>query len=196
MSRLRGWCLPITLLSLAVLAGCASLLPAARAPVPRAAPFDVLGRVLVSFDGRALSANVRWLHTAEIDDIWLMTPTGQALAYLREDREGATFTGVDQTSYRASSMAALTQRALGWELPTVQLQHWLRGVPAPGVNPELVERNADGRIKQLGQHGWRVSYDYDPQAPNANLPRRMELKREAQTLRLVIDTWRDTVETP
>ena len=44
-------------------------------------PFDVLGRVLVTYSGSALTANLRWEHGAQQDQIWLMTPTGQTLAY-------------------------------------------------------------------------------------------------------------------
>lgn len=188
-SRARGL---LPLLGMVIwLGGCAGLFPASRPPaVQRAAPFDVVGRVLVNFDGRSLTANVRWLHTMASDDIWLMTPTGQALAYLREDDDGASYTGVDQSRYRSTSIAALARRALGWELPTAQLQHWLRGVPAPGA-VEGIERGADGRLKQLTQDGWRVSYDYYPADQNGGLPRRIELTRAPQTLRLVIDTWRD-----
>lgn len=197
MSRLRAQ-LPLLWLMVLAIGGCASLFPSPRPPLAlRAAPFDVLGRVLVNFDGRALTANVRWRHTVESDDIWLMTPTGQALAYLREDDQGATFTGADQSTYRATSVAALTQRAMGWEFPTAQLQHWLRAAPAPGAAVENIEHGAEGRIKQLTQDGWRVRYDYYPADQYQGLPRRMELTRTSQTLRLVIDTWRDpAAETP
>lgn len=190
--------LPLFLTLSLGLQGCAGWSPSQREPVmARAAPFDVLGRVLVSFDGRAFTANVRWLHAAQADDIWLMTPTGQALAYLREDGDGASFTGADQTTYRAARLESLSKRALGWELPVTHMQHWLRGEAAPGLPAEIVERAADGRARQMTQDGWRITYDYHPSDQNSGLPRRMELVGAAQTLRLVIDTWRDeTTATP
>jgi len=126
MGGLRAICSPLLLSLLLVLSGCASLsglLSSPREPAARAAPFDILGRVLVSYDGRAFTANVRWLHTADSDDLWLMTPTGQALAYLREDSAGATLTSADQTQYRATQIESLSKRALGWELPIRRLMH-------------------------------------------------------------------------
>jgi outer membrane lipoprotein LolB len=169
--------------------GCASVTTTPR-PAARAAPFDVLGRVLVNYDGRAFTANVRWLHAPDADDIWLMTPTGQALAHVQENGEGATITTADQTQYRAGRVEALTRRALGWELPVTYLQHWLRGAPAPEVPAQIGERDAAGKIRQLTQDGWRVSYEYYPPDQMLGLPRRMDLAGAAQTMRLVIDTWR------
>lgn len=170
--------------------GCASLSP--QPAVPRAAPFEILGRVLVNADGRAFTAHVRWLHAADGDEIWLMTPTGQTLAHVLENAEGAVITGADQTQYRASRVEALTQRALGWELPISRLQYWVRGTPAvaPAAAAEIGERDAEGRIRQLAQDGWRVSYEHYPPALQDGLPRRVELAGAKQTLRLVIDTWR------
>jgi outer membrane lipoprotein LolB len=182
MSFVRAFFLPAVLLGLG---GCASLQP----QTPTA-----LGRVLVSYEGRAFTANVRWLHAPDADEIWLMTPTGQALAHLQQDATGAVITSADQTQYRAARVEALTRRALGWELPMARLQYWVRGVPAPAIPPEVPadirERDTAGRIRQLAQDGWRISYEHYPPTQNEGLPRRLDLAGATQTMRLVIDTWR------
>lgn len=189
MSSWRWFVLPVVAAALMGIGGCASV-PSSLQGATRAAPFDVLGRMLVNYDGRSLTANVRWLHAPDADDVWLMTPTGQALAHLRESADGAVITAADQTQHRAGSLETLAQRALGWELPVGHLQHWVRGSPSPGVNSETVERDDAGRIRQLTQAGWRITYDYFGAGENKDLPRRMEVVGSAQTLRLVIDSWR------
>ena len=83
------------LAALAALAGCAALPPAGE-PARKAAAFDVVGRVAVTWEGRAFSSGVRWEHLPERDEIWLLTPTGQALAHILSDASGATLTGADQ----------------------------------------------------------------------------------------------------
>lgn len=174
--------------ALLLAAGCASVKPpdsGARAP-----SFDLLGRMLASYSGKAFSASLRWAHGANSDELWLMTPTGQALAHIREDAEGATFTGMDQVRYRAASVEDLTKQALGWALPLTRLQHWVRGAPAPGVAASIAESDASGRITQMTQDGWHISYEYYAATQHDGLPRRMELVSKAQTIRLVIDTWR------
>ncbi len=178
---------------LLTLAGCASVQPVPE-KAGRAAPFDVLGRVLVHYDGRAFSANVRWLHGADADELFLMTPTGQVLAQLREDAEGAVFTSADKKEYRGARAESLTKQALGWELPLARMQHWVRGVPVPNYPAVIDERDAAGKIRQLTQDGWQITYEYYAAAENDGLPRRMEVVGEKQTMRLVIDTWRK--ETP
>ena len=181
--------LPVLLGVLLAVSGCASLSPGPQ-NVERSAPFDVLGRVLVSTPGNAFTANVRWVHAADADEIWLMTPTGQVLAQMREDAEGATLTTAERKQYRAARIESLTQQALGWALPMSRLQHWLRGSPVPNIPAEIAQRDAAGRVRLLVQDGWRISYEYYPAKENDGLPRRVEAAGAAQTLRLVIDTWR------
>jgi len=121
-----------TLLAL-LLAACATVTIAPRDQ----RPFDVVGRVLVSYSGGALTANLRWEHGPAEDQIWLMTPTGQTLAYIVDSKEGATLTRADRQQYRASSVEALTRQALGWSLPLSLMQYWVQGESAPGTPTDV-----------------------------------------------------------
>jgi outer membrane lipoprotein LolB len=173
---------------LSLLGGCALLAP--QDAGPRAESFDLLGRVLVSYDGRAFSSSVRWQHGVEQDEVWMMTPTGQTLAHLRENSSGATITGADQTQYHGSRVESLTRQALGWEFPLGRLQHWVRGAPVPGSAAENVQRDGESRITRMAQDGWRIAYEYSAATEYGALPRRVELTNDAQSTRLVIDSWR------
>lgn len=169
-------------------AGCAALLPAT--PGRDAAAFDVLGRVLASQDGRAFSAGFRWRHVPPENEIWLMTPTGTTLAHIAVDAIGATLTTADQQEYRASSVEALTRRALGWPLPLAQLQYWIHGEVVPGLAVDAAERGADGRLVSLTQDAWNIRYGYPDVLVAAQRPRLLDLLRDGQRIRLVIDEWR------
>lgn len=182
------WRAIFSLCVIAALGACAALAP--RDAGPRAAPFDVLGRVLVRYDGKAFSSHVRWQHGAQFDEVWMMTPTGQTLAHLREDSTGATITSADQTAYRGASAEALTRQALGWEFPLARLQHWLRGMPAPHTAADIAERDGGGRITSMAQEGWRIRCEYITAPEYENLPRRVEVTGATQNIRLVIDSWR------
>lgn len=185
----RGAASALVMLCAALLLNaCAVLAPPDTGP--RADPFDVLGRVLVSFDGRSFSSHVRWQHEPSFDELWLMTPTGQALAHLREDGSGATITGTDQTRYQGSRVESLTRQALGWEFPLARLQFWLRGQPVPGAKPEVIERDTTGRIVRMTQDGWRLGYEFSDAPEYEGLPRRVEAASGTQNIRLVIDSWR------
>ncbi len=170
----------------AVLAGCAALEPSP----PPAPAFDLIGRIAVSYDGRAFSSGVRWQHTAERDELWLLTPAGQALAHIVGDADGATFTGSDRSEYRAGDIGSLIRRALGWEMPVTRLAWWVQGELAPGAVVQAVERDQHGRLTALAQEGWRIAYVYDPPEERGSPLRRLGLAGGSHEIRLVIDGWR------
>ena len=174
--------------AVSALAGCAALEPS-RTALPRAPVFDLVGRMAVTHDGRSFSSGVRWQHAAERDEIWLLTPLGQALAHIVDDAEGAVFTGSDRRQHRARDVEALTRRTLGWELPVARLAWWVRGdIAADGTIAEA-ERDPQGRLLRLQQDGWDITYVYRSQDSAYSLPQRLDLTSESQSIRLVIDTW-------
>lgn len=167
-------------------AGCAAFDSDGR--LPPAEPFDILGRVLASRDGRAFAANFRWRRVATESEIWLMSPAGTTVAHITAGADGATLTAADQQEYRALSAESLTRQALGWPLPLDQLQYWVRGEFVPGAAVATVSRDPGGRLSLLDQDGWRIRYAYadaDTQAPW-----RLDLTQGGQRIRMVIDDWR------
>ena len=170
------------------LSGCAGLITAER--LPAGEPFDILGRVLAIGEGRAFSSGFRWRHDADADEIWLLSPTGQVLAHIAATADEATLTAADQQQYRALSAESLMQRALGWALPLDRLQHWVRGTVIPGRVVAAAVRDAPGRLSELEQDGWRIHYAYAEAPAGTQQPRRLDLIRGTQQIRLVIDEWR------
>jgi outer membrane lipoprotein LolB len=192
MSRLRVVALAVAL----TVTACATLVQEAQPPrVPE--PFDLSGRVSVTYEGQAFSGSLRWQHQAERDEILLLTPLGQARAQIVSSAEGATFTGADGKRYHGASVEALTRQALGWGLPLTHLQYWVRGEAVPGNPSEQVERDAEARLTRLVQDGWQINIVRYPPDQHDGLPRRLELKRNAdQTIRLAIDAWRREAAAP
>ncbi|HUF82062.1 MAG TPA: lipoprotein insertase outer membrane protein LolB [Burkholderiales bacterium] len=173
----------------AALWGCAVFAPSDRGD-RSALAFDLLGRVAVTYNGRAFSSSLRWEHLPDRDEIWLLTPTGQTLAYILAEASGATLTGADQQQYSAADVEGLTRRALGWELPLTRLAWWVRGTIVPGGVIGEVLRDEQGRLVRLRQDGWQITFVHAPAADPAGLPQRLELVRDAHHIRLVIDRWR------
>ena len=164
--------------------------------VPRAAAFDLVGRVAVAYDGRAFSSGLRWQHLVQQDEIWLLTPTGQALAHILADASGATLTGADQKQYHAGDAESLTRRALGWELPLARLRWWVRGESVPGAPVAEEVRDQQGRLVRLQQDGWHITFVHAAANDQGGLPQRLELTREGHRIRLVIDNWRPGGDAP
>lgn len=188
MTRLRT-----RLAGLALLALSACAMFSSRPGVP---DFDLLGRVFVGYEGPSFSSSLRWSHAGGEDQIWLMTPLGQTVAYIEDTPNGATLTGADQQQYNAASVESLTRRALGWSLPLAQLRYWVRGQEVPDVPASGVQRAPDGQLLELTQAGWQITFT--PPAPHVanRLPRRLQLTNGSQQIRLVIDEWRAVAPGP
>lgn len=193
MMRMTTW---LVLAATLALAACATTPPGAREVPAAAAPFDLSGRVLVSYDGRAFTSSVRWQHARQRDEIWLLSPVGQTLAHIDAGAAGATLTTSEQTQYRADNVESLTRKALGWELPLAHLQYWVQGEAAPFSAPQTVVRDADAKFTTLTQDGWRITFLYFPAAEHGGLPRRLDLAHGANQIRLVIDGWRRDAVAP
>jgi outer membrane lipoprotein LolB len=178
----------------AVIAGCALLQP--ERPVERARAFDLVGRVAVNHEGRAFSAGVRWEHTVERDEVWLLTPVGQALAHITGDARGASYTGADRSRHAAQDIGSLTRRAFGWELPIENLSWWVQGAIAPAAVIQHVERDEHGRLVTLAQEGWRIAYTHYAPGENGGRPRRLDISGGAQEIRFIVDSWRGEGEAP
>ena len=177
----------------AALAACTAVSP--DRPAQRAAAFDLVGRVAVNYDGRAFSSGVRWQHQPERDEIWLLTPVGQALAHIEADDSGATLTGPDRKQLSAGDVESLTRRGLGWELPLTRLAWWVRGEVVPGGVIGEETRDQQGRLVRLMQDGWRVVLTHQPDG-GKRLPQRVELTREGHQIRLIVDSWRGEGDAP
>jgi outer membrane lipoprotein LolB len=181
---------PAALALILLLGACAALAPDPAHP-PSPAPFDLVGRVAVHYDQRAFSSGVRWQHTPDRNEIWLLTPVGQTIAHIVSDAGGAVLTGADRSQYRGTSIEGVTRRVLGWELPLAHLAWWVRGEVAPGSIPHAVERDPLGRLTRFTQDGWRISFVHARETEHGARPRRLEIAGATGDIRLVIDRWRD-----
>jgi outer membrane lipoprotein LolB len=172
------------LLFAALLAACAGN---PLAPVPfNTTGFDLAGRMAVRYQDRSFSSALRWKQGADGDEVWLNTPLGQTLAYLQDNRAGATLTTAEQKQYHAQTIESLTHSALGWRFPLAGLRYWVLGQTAPGVDSAEVARDGANRLTRFTQADWQVVLEYADAA--ASRPSRLELAGGDAQIRLVIDS--------
>jgi outer membrane lipoprotein LolB len=159
--------------------------PALKTAVPqRTGDFELLGRVAVNSVEQKFSGSLRWTHGGNQDELWFLTPLGNAVAHLVRDEQGVTLKTQDET-YRADDVEGLTRRVLGWRLPLTGLESWVRGVAVPGV-PAAVERDAAGRIARVKQDEWEISY---LRYGEDGLPGKLRVTGQGLEITLVIDDW-------
>lgn len=174
-----------------VAALCTALLAAcATAPLPTGTAFELTGRVAVRSGQEAASGRLFWRHGQTFDDLMISTPLGTGIAEITRRAELYTLTTADARQFSASDPQALTEQALGWQLPLAGLPDWVQGRPYASSEGDAngeTQRGPDGRIQVIRQLGWTIEYlAYDDRA---ELPSRMRLTRDGLDIRLTIDDW-------
>jgi outer membrane lipoprotein LolB len=187
-------------LTLAALAGCRTLPPAApgtTAPWPERRPqlqslahFQLKGRVALSASGSGFNANLRWSQEQARSQIALEGPLG--VGGMQIIANGTDLDVVMPHGERISNQAAraeLTAR-LGFDVPIERLRYWVLGVPDPAQPAEEAVDASGQRLTSLVQDGWHIDYDEYTSASGQTLPARLTLQREAVRVRLLIEDWR------
>lgn len=176
-----------------VLAACTPALierPQATVAVGARPAFELTGRLSARHGKDALSANFRWTHERERDELDLSNPLGQTIARLSGDASGVRLQTPEGRIETASDWASLTTRSLGWPLPVEGLAFWIQGVPRGGA-PAAVERASDGLPATLRQDGWSIVYQaYEPDGDGGSRPKRLTLDYPEVELRIAVDSWR------
>jgi outer membrane lipoprotein LolB len=175
------------------LAACAGLTPERPAPgvtfPTTRASFDAAGRLSVRHGTDALTANFRWRHDGDRDELDLASPLGQTIARLSGGRDGVALRTADGRVATGADWAALSARSLEWSLPVDGLAFWIQGAPRADV-PFAMEPAADGTLRVLRQDGWTIVYQsFASDAAGVARPTRLTLSYPDVELRLVVDTW-------
>ncbi|MBI3899695.1 MAG: outer membrane lipoprotein LolB [Gammaproteobacteria bacterium] len=151
--------------------------------------WNLHARIAVRTPKEGGQASLQWLRQQQNHRLDLAGPFGSGRVRLTQGPHGAElFDG--RRVYRDSSMQQLLVRATGWQLPLDGLNYWVLGLPAPNA-PAQTTLDTHGRLKELQQFGWAVSFlEYAPQGAY-ELPSRIFIKQQEPELevRLAIGEW-------
>lgn len=176
MRRLLGFAAAL------VVAGCAE---PAFVVAPRSVEFELSGRFAVSYRGEANTGNLAWRHGGDAEELLITSPLGQGVARISRTGSEVVLTTPEPREYRANDAEALTEQVLGFRLPLAGLADWVRARPAPGASQ--ARRDAQGRLAELEQGGWRIQYlEYDA----GGRPSRLRMTYPGVDLRLAITEWK------
>lgn len=150
--------------------------------------FELAGRIAVRYRDDAGSGYIAWRHGARADEMLLTSPLGQGIARLVRAGDEIVLTTQDGREFRAADAESLTEQVLGFRVPLLGLTDWVRGKPAraPAPPPDRQRSDAEGRLAELEQSGWRIEYlEYQ-----GSLPSRLKLAFPGVELRLAISEWK------
>ncbi|MGQ7275500.1 lipoprotein insertase outer membrane protein LolB [Marinobacter sp. V034] len=108
-----------------------------------------------------------------------------------------TLTLSDGKVYRSNDPQELIKAATGWQFPIHSLSWWIKGVPAPDGDYELLF-DQQGVLAAIRQQGWDIRIDrrnafIDGYPP---LPSRITAFKEDRRIRLVVTDWQTTQTAP
>lgn len=101
--------------------------------------------------------NFDWLEQGDAVTLSLRSPLGSTLAIVGSTPTHATLELPNQAPRTASNVEDLMRGALGFPLPVAGMRYWLKDIPSPESHAQTV-RDAQGRITQIVQDGWRIDY--------------------------------------
>ncbi len=134
----------------------------------------------------AVSGKIFWRHSDDSDDLLITSPIGQGIARLSRERGIFRLVTADEKEFTAPDAETVTENALGWRLPLKGLPDWVQGRASPGRSAE-VRRDAEHRLVELLQDGWRIDYAYE--ALRDATPTRLRISRDDLQIRLTVDRW-------
>lgn len=187
------------LLALSLLAGCATRGPSGETQ-PRSAWDDqvphvealerwtLAGKVGLRTPEESTSANLDWAQYPNFYRMLISGPFGSGRNLL-EGRDGRVSLTTGEGRFEANTPEALMEQQLGWSLPISALDHWVRGLPAPGERHAL-ERDDDGFPQRLEQAGWDIEYRDWVEVDDLRLPRRLIMIYDDLRATLVVNQWR------
>jgi outer membrane lipoprotein LolB len=146
------------------------------------------GRVSLTQGEQGWHAGLDWETRPDQYRLQVSGPLGQGALLLTGDEYGVTLVDAEGRVYMSTDAEGLLLQVAGWRLPVSGLQYWVRGLPAPNT-PVEATRDAQGRLQQLEQSGWNISYQRYQDVAGSAWPVKIRLERDDLTVKLVIDQW-------
>jgi len=144
--------------------------------------WELRGRVNVRYDNESDTPSIRWQQQGDDYSI-LLWGTFNAGRTLITGQPGLVTLESGSETLTASSPEELILQQLGYELPVSQLNYWIKGIPAPGSQPQL-SFNELNQLTTIVQEDWTVQLSDMRQYGPLSLPREVVLTRPLNDIRL------------
>lgn len=138
--------------------------------------WEFTGSVNVRDARDAHSSRIRWHQDGDTYRINLWG-TFNAGATQIDGRPGeVSITQQGQAPVVTHSPEELLYQELGYELPVSELNHWVKGIPAPGL-PSKLEFGENHQLLRFEQAGWQINYLGFTNFGTETLPTRIRVQR-------------------
>jgi outer membrane lipoprotein LolB len=176
------------IIAAAILSGCATTsiptgIQAGALVAPYSESIDLSGKLSVRYqkDGQPenIIGNFTWTQRPGRIDVSLSSPLS-TIAEISVTPQAATLTQANRAPRVAKDIDALTEQALGWQLPVAGLRDWLQGYATDAQGNRFTASPANNNV--FTRDGWRLRFAewQDKPGPNgAPLPKLIIAERSA-----------------
>ena len=150
--------------------------------------WQVDGRVALRMGSEGGQSGFVWRQSPQQQQFDLSGLLGAGAVHLLSDVDGALLeTGGEQ--YRGTRASQLLQQVTGWQIPVEAAQHWIKGLPAPDVEPQMMVLDSANRLQQLQQLGWKIEIRRYQSIDGLELPGFVVLEQGEVRLKLKLNHW-------
>ena len=161
-------------------------------PADQLNQWDLTAKFSVSTAAGTDSGSIRWILNPDEERLDVLSPTGSVVAQLTMTETEARLK-TDDGETVAKDAETLFREVMDFSLPVAALRYWVRGLDAPDLPLESVEKDGEGRITDLTQGGWQLAYNGNVSIESGShrfeVPRRLTATRGDIEIRWASTEW-------
>jgi outer membrane lipoprotein LolB len=150
--------------------------------------WNLRGRISVQSEDQAWYGTIDWRQRGDTYDLKLVAPLGQGTLWVQGSPGGVILRLPSGEMRSAADPENLLSKTVGLRLPLAGLSYWVKGLPEPN-QPVRAQWDAHGRLSELRQSGWDISYRGYVPAGAYDLPAKVFLDGGPVSVRLVVEHW-------
>jgi len=158
-----------------MVSGCVS------APPVQTLTYAVSGKVSIDAPADRQVLQFRWQQADGYFDVWLWGALGVGRTHLQGTQEALTITAPQQPIITGPAAQIMLDR-LGWVLPLDAMGAWLAGSPASSLSTSASTSDPAGRLQQIIQADWAVTFADYRQVDGQWRPKRIVIEGKGLTL--------------
>ena len=151
--------------------------------------WEAKGKIKITADGESQSAFFEWQQFKNNYAINFFGPFGYGNSWLRRTSKGVTLETPDLPIQRAASPEELLYQTVGWQAPINDLQHWIKGLPAPKVMHHSQKLTPNGALSEFNQQGWHIRFSRHQLHQGLWLPGKITAHRQGIVILIIVKQW-------
>lgn len=146
------------------------------------------GRLAIRTAQESNTVSINWWQDNQNFEITLSGLLGLGAVNISGNNRIVILEKAGEEPVLAASLEDIGQDYLGYEFPASELYYWIRGIPDPSANNQILV-NADQRLASLSQNDWQMEYDRYQEVSLFVLPGRIRLEHGPYRLTFLINSW-------